>query len=360
MKYANTRLGISLGDFNGVSLEILLKSFENDILLKHCTPVVFTHKELLQEASAVLNVACPQINIVKQWDEVQENCLNLREIDCPFNSLDLGNSSEISGRYAVSSLKAAVNAIMEGHIHNLVTLPIDKSTSYSEDFKFEGHTDFLGDIFETTDYMMLLVSDEMRIGMVTGHVPISKVAASITTEKIRHKLTILQNSLIQDFGIVKPKIAVLGLNPHSGDHGLIGREEKDIITPVINEFIQKGDLVYGPFPADGFFGKKLFSQYDAVLAMYHDQGLIPFKQLSFSDGVNYTAGLPIVRTSPDHGTAYDIAGKSVADPSSFINAIFLTKHIYNKRIEFMELNNNPLGFTKHRREKFSIGVPNLK
>jgi len=200
----------------------------------------------------------------------------------------------------------------------------------------------------------------MRVGMVTGHIPISDVSKHINQEIITSKLESFLETLKFDFNITKPKIAVLGLNPHSGDNGLIGLEEKDIIFPAIKSFMDKGEVVFGPYPADGFFGKKLYQQFDGVLAMYHDQGLIPFKQLSFSDGVNYTAGLPTVRTSPDHGTAMDIAGKNLADPSSLINAIFLQRKIYMSRIENMELSKNPLPFSRHRREKFSIGVPNLK
>lgn len=349
-----------MGDYNGISMEILLNAFQNEQLFQYCTPVLFGHPEIFRFYANQLGLSHLRYHLVKNPGEAVANKINLMTVDATSLEITPGTPTTESGQFAIDSLKAAVDSIKKGEVHNLLTLPIDKSNTHGPDFQFAGHTDYLAEEFGADDYMMMLVSDEMRVGLATGHIPVKDVALKLNHDLIRKKLDILLESLRLDFGIVKPKIAVLGLNPHSGDNGLIGMEEKEILKPVIDEFLEKGEMVFGPYPADGFFGKKGYQQFDAVLAMYHDQGLIPFKQLSFSDGVNYTAGLPIVRTSPDHGTAFNIAGKNEADPTSMINAIFLLRKIYVQRIEFMELNKSPLPFIKHRREKFSIGVPNLK
>jgi len=341
-------------------MEILLKAFNHSSLFQYCTPVLYATTGIFKFYAQMLNINDVRYNLISDTSECKPDCINLKSISEEEVEITPGIPSEASGAMAILSLKTAIEDIKNGQIHNLVTLPIDKNNSHSSDFMFAGHTDFLAKTFEVDDYMMILVSDEMKMGMVTGHLPIKDVSSHLNKDLVTNKINTLLESLRLDFGITKPKIAVLGLNPHSGDNGLIGTEEKEILQPVIDEFIQNGELVFGPYAADGFFGNKQHVQFDAVLAMYHDQGLIPFKQLSFVDGVNYTAGLPIVRTSPDHGTAFDIVGKNKAQTTSLINSIFLLKSIYTNRIEHMELIKNPLPFAKHRREKFSIGVPNLK
>jgi 4-hydroxythreonine-4-phosphate dehydrogenase len=353
-------LGITPGDPNGIGMELILKSFDNPLIFNHCLPVLYANPELIRHYANLLGMDHFQYKVISSTKEFEPGKLNLKNIHAEAFDFQPGKPDQKAGNYALKALNAAIEDIKNGEIHNLLTGPIDKNTTYSKEFEFAGHTEFLANTFETERFMMLLVSEDLKVGLVTGHIPIQQVAGALKTEKILEKLSILNESLIQDFGISNPKIAVLGLNPHSGDNGVIGKEEIEIIMPAIEEARKTDILALGPYPADGFFGNGLYKKFDAVLAMYHDQGLIPFKQMAFSSGVNYTAGLPAVRTSPDHGTAYDIAGKGVANAESFINAIFLNNEIYKKRVEFMELTKNPLAFTKHRREKFSIGIPVLK
>lgn len=302
-----------------------------------------------------------EVHTIKDTKDCKDNAVNLKIIDPNLDvKVEPGNSSPEAGAYAVLSLKIAVEDIKNGQVDNLVTLPLNKHNIQSEEFTFPGHTSYLAKEFESESYMMLLVSDELKVGVVTDHIPIEQVSKHITTELITDKLDTMHEALQIDFGIRKPKIAVLGLNPHSGDNGLIGQEEQNVIEPAIKGQLEQGRTVFGPYPADGFFGNKMYHEFDAVLAMYHDQGLIPFKQIAFEHGVNYTAGLPIIRTSPDHGTAYDIAGKNEASFASLMNAIFLNNQLYRQRIENLALRKANLPFKSHRRERFSIGVPNLK
>ncbi|MBC7828438.1 MAG: 4-hydroxythreonine-4-phosphate dehydrogenase PdxA, partial [Chitinophagaceae bacterium] len=268
-----------------------------------------------------------QINIFNCWEE---------EV-----GINPGQLTETGGKYAIKSLIAGVQALKENKIHGLITAPIHKKNTQSADFDFTGHTPFLKHIFGLNDVAMLMTAQNFRVGLVTEHIPVSEIAKHITREAIISKLNIINNSLIKDFGIDKPKIAVLGLNPHAGDEGFIGREEEEIIKPAIKE-AKHNMLVVGPFSADAFFARRQYMKFDAVLAMYHDQGLIPFKSLAISDGVNFTAGLPAVRTSPDHGTAFDIAGKNMADSSSFLAAIYECLDIIQKRNTYQENNKNPL------------------
>ncbi|MCB9261055.1 MAG: 4-hydroxythreonine-4-phosphate dehydrogenase PdxA [Flavobacteriales bacterium] len=360
MEFEKTKLGFSLGDPNGIGLEILIKAFENGTLFKHCIPVLYSPISAYRHYEALLETISVEHKIIRDADNASEGTLNILEIEPSDYIPTPGIATKQSGELAIVSLLAAVEDIKKGKIHNIVTLPIDKSNTHSENFRYAGHTDFLADTFGTEDYMMLLVNDSFRVGVVTGHIPLEQVSSKITKELLSKKIDILYHSLQFDFAIDKPKIAVLGLNPHSGDNGLIGSEELEVIKPTIDKYIREGKLIYGPYPADAFFGKKLNEQFDAVLAMYHDQGLIPFKQLAFDTGVNYTAGLPIVRTSPDHGTAFDIAGKNLAKSDSLVNAIFMAKRIFRNRLDYNEINKNFLDFKFHKREKFSIGVPNLK
>jgi 4-hydroxythreonine-4-phosphate dehydrogenase len=361
LNFSETKVGITIGDCNGIGPEIILKIFANESMYSYFTPVIYGHVKVLKHYISLFEIEDLQLNVVKNGGEAIKGKLNVvNVVDEIEFEVSPGESTQEAGQLAFQSIQSAVEAIKNGEVHNLLTLPINKKNIHSDSFPFKGHTEFLAETFEVGSHMMLLVSDEMRVGVVTGHIPVTQISKHITEEHLSSKLNMLKESLTLDFALTKPKIAVLGLNPHSGDDGLIGTEEVEIIKPCIENHLKQGNLVYGPYPADAFFGMEHYTQFDAVLAMYHDQGLIPFKQKSFSDGVNYTAGLPIVRTSPDHGTAYDIAGKDQASITSTINALFLLKKIYNNRIEYMELNKNPLPFMKHRKEKFSIGVPNLK
>ena len=336
------KIGISIGDVNGIGLEVIIKSLAELQILDYCTPIVYGHTKVASYHRKALGMSDFAFNVISSADAANPkkvNMINCWEEDV---KIDLGVANEIGGKYALISLEKATDDLVSGAIDALVTAPINKHNIQSETFKFPGHTEYLQERSGSSDVLMFLLSEDIRVGVVTGHIPLTSVAQSITKEKIVKKLVMMNESLKKDFWIEKPKIAVLGLNPHAGDNGLLGSEEEQIIMPAIQEAFDKGVICFGPYPADGFFGKGSFRQFDAVLAMYHDQGLIPFKTLAFSTGVNYTAGLKFVRTSPDHGTGYDIAGKNVADPSSFIEAIFSAIHIVERRREQEELLRNQL------------------
>jgi 4-hydroxythreonine-4-phosphate dehydrogenase len=336
------KIGISIGDVNGIGLEVIIKSLAELQILDYCTPIVYGHTKVASYHRKALGMGDFAFNVISSADAANPkkvNMINCWEEDV---KIDLGVSNEIGGKYALISLEKATDDLVSGAIDALVTAPINKHNIQSETFKFPGHTEYLQERSGSSDVLMFLLSEDIRVGVVTGHIPLTSVAQSITKEKIVKKLVMMNESLKKDFWIEKPKIAVLGLNPHAGDNGLLGSEEEQIIMPAIQEAFDKGVICFGPYPADGFFGKGSFRQFDAVLAMYHDQGLIPFKTLAFSTGVNYTAGLKFVRTSPDHGTGYDIAGKNEADPSSFIEAIFSAIHIVERRREQEELLKNQL------------------
>lgn len=334
-------IGITCGDINGVGTELIIKTFSDHRILEQCTPVIFASNKLInfykksipdahfnyQNIKDFSRVNAKQINIYNSWEE---------EI-----VINPGQLNETGGKYAVKSLLSAAEAIKQGHIQGLVTAPIHKKNVQSNEFSFTGHTPFLKNIVGANDVLMLLYAMNLRVALVTEHVPIKSVAQNISKETILSKLNLLHNSLRRDFGIDKPKIAVLGLNPHAGDEGLIGDEEEKIIKPAIKE-AKQNKLVFGPYSADAFFARRSYLQFDAVLAMYHDQGLIPFKTIAVGEGVNFTAGLPFVRTSPDHGTAFDIAGKNKADVTSFTTAVFECIDIINRRNEYDERNKNPL------------------
>jgi 4-hydroxythreonine-4-phosphate dehydrogenase len=265
--------------------------------------------------------------------------------------IELGVANETGGKYALLSLERAMNDLLAGQIDALVTAPINKHNIQSENFNFPGHTEYIQTRVGASDSLMFMVSDDIRVGVVTGHIPVGAVAKAVTKEKILSKLALMHESLKNDFWIQKPKIAVLGLNPHAGDNGLIGKEEQEIVIPAIQEANEQGIFAFGPFAADGFFANHSYVKFDAVLAMYHDQGLIPFKSIAFHSGVNFTAGLPVVRTSPDHGTGYDIAGKNLASEQSFREAMFLAMHIVERRREYAELTANPLKFSKLSKDR---------
>lgn len=325
------KIGISIGDFNGIGPEVILKTLADPRILNYCIPVIYGSGHLvntLRKSLGLENFTFQQQRNADNLDAKKINVVNCWEGDY---ELLPGTPTKESGQAALQSLRAAAKDLKEGRINGLVTAPIDKDNIQAEDFNFPGHTEFLTSYFEAPESLMFLVSDVLRVATVTGHVPLKDVVHKLTPELIILKATLLLESLKKDFGIIKPRVAVLGFNPHAGENGLLGKEEQDIINPALRQLKERGHLVFGPFPADGFFGTGHYKQVDAVLAMYHDQGLIPFKTLAFDNGVNFTAGLPIVRTSPDHGTAYDIAGKNMARETSFREALFLACDIIRKR-----------------------------
>jgi len=339
-KAENIIVGISIGDLNGIGSEVVLKTFEDSRMLEFCTPVIFANVKLISfvkktfESSSLIHgidtleqIVVGKINVLNVWRE---------NVDVNF-----GVNDENVGKYAVKSFVTATKALKEGKIDVLVTAPINKYNIQSDEFKFPGHTDYLNQELEG-NALMFMVHDNLRVGLITDHIPVNEVASHLTEDLIKQKIETIKQSLIQDFSINKPKIAVLGLNPHAGDGGVIGKEDDAILKPVIKRMFEKGTMVFGPYPADGFFGNGQYEKFDAVIAAYHDQGLIPFKTLSFGNGVNYTAGLNKVRTSPDHGTAYDIAGKGIANHNSFKEAVFLAIDIYNSRIQYAEISKKPL------------------
>lgn len=334
-------IGISIGDLNGIGAELIIKTFSDHRLLELCTPLIFASNKLIN----FYRKSTPEINFnyqsTKDFSRITPKQINIYNCWEEEVAILPGQLSDIGGSYAVKSLVAAVEALRDRKIHGLVTAPIHKKNTQSANFNFTGHTPYLKQAFNASDVLMLMVSETLRVGLVTEHVPVKDIARYITREAVLSKLRILNDSLMRDFGIDKPKIAVLGLNPHAGDEGLIGKEDEEIIKPVIKD-AKHQMMVFGPYSADAFFARNYQSRFDAVLAMYHDQGLIPFKSLSAGEGVNFTAGLPMVRTSPDHGTAFDIAGKNKADASSFLAALYACIDIIRNRQEFDENRSNPM------------------
>ena len=334
-------IGFTSGDVNGIGIELIIKCMADSRILDMCVPVIFASNKTIN----FYRKALPDVNIAYQPAK-DLNRLNLKQVNivnCWEEEVAImpGQLNETGGKYALISLQQAVQALKDGHIQGLVTAPIHKKNIQSPAFNFSGHTPYLRSVFNVNDVVMLMAADNMRVALVTEHVPISDVAKSITRESIVNKLKILHFSLQKDFGIDKPKIAVLGLNPHAGDEGLVGNEEETIIKPAVKDAKHHNIFAVGTFSADAFFARGSYEKYDAVLAMYHDQGLIPFKSLSIGEGINYTAGLPAVRTSPDHGTAFDIAGKGIADESSFLAAIFGCIDIIRRRAAYDENRKNP-------------------
>lgn len=327
------RIGITIGDLNGIGPEVVMKALADNRILNMVTPVIYGSARVLTFYKKLLALeefnftpvrgkgqfAPKTVNVVNCWEEVVE--------------IQPGKPSKETGAAALRALKCACDELKEGLIDALVTAPIDKHTIHSEEFPFKGHTEFLAKEFGGGESLMFMISDSLRVGLVTDHEPLRDVASLITKEKVEAKLRLMEVCLRNDFGINKPKIAVLGLNPHAGDGGLIGDEDEQILRAVIADQRNKGKLVFGPLPADGFFGTAQYRQYDAVLAMYHDQGLIPFKTIAFESGVNFTGGLSVIRTSPDHGTAYKLAGKNQANELSMREAIFAAGEIFRQRIE---------------------------
>ncbi|MDO5106456.1 4-hydroxythreonine-4-phosphate dehydrogenase PdxA [Capnocytophaga sp.] len=341
MKDNLIKVGISVGDINGVGLEIILKSFENQQILELCTPIIFASNKTVsfQRKHFDINVNFQGIDQIENAISGKINVLNCWK-ESPI--IAFGQVTDEAGKYAFLSLKSAVEALKENQIDVLVTAPINKNNIQSEEFNFPGHTDYLAKELEGQS-LMFMVSDELKVGLLTDHVPLKDVASFITQELIAEKVRLMNESLRKDFRLQRPKIAVLGLNPHCGDKGVIGTEDDTVIRPALEKIhTQENILVFGPFSADSFFATQNYRNYDAVIAPYHDQGLIPFKTIIFGNGVNYTAGLSKVRTSPDHGTAYEIAGKGIADPESFRQAIYTAIDVFRNRAEFQALTEDSL------------------
>lgn len=341
-KLQKIKVGITHGDINSISYEVILKTLVDTRILEICTPILYGSAKVAAYHRKLLNITNFSFNNIRTPDEANPKRANL--INCVDDEIrvEIGKSTREAGEAAIIALETAVNDLLNNKIDVLVTGPINKFNVQSDRFNFSGHTDYLQSVFSSSGVLMLMVNEIMKIGVVTEHIPLAKIPDYITKEIVLKKINILNKSLIEDFLIRKPRIAVLGLNPHAGDDGLLGDEEKTVIGPAIEEAQQNGIQAFGPFSPDGFFGAAMYKKFDAVLAMYHDQGLIPFKALMIEGGVNYTAGLPIVRTSPAHGTSYDIAGKGEASPDSFRKALYLACDIYKNRLITREINKNPL------------------
>ena len=331
-------VGITQGDGNGIGYEVIIKALADERMLDLCTPVIYGSSKIFGfYKKQIHNIDQINTNVISSAKDVHQKRVNI--VNClPDNVfVEPGQSTAESAKSAMTSLHRAVEDIKKGYIDVLVTAPINKRAMVGEGFGYTGHTEYLEKEFGVDEVAMIMVSERLKVGVVTGHIQLKDVPSGISQEKILSKLRLMRSSLQRDFGIDEPKIAVLGLNPHCGDGGLLGDEEQQIILPAVKAANEEGILAFGPYSSDGFFGLGNYSRYDAVLAMYHDQGLTPFKALAFEDGVNYTAGLPIVRTSPDHGTAYEMAGRDIADPRSMISSIYTAIDIYNRRAEYDDL-----------------------
>jgi 4-hydroxythreonine-4-phosphate dehydrogenase len=341
------KLGITHGDINGISYEVIIKALHDQRILELCTPIVYGSSKVASYYRKLLNFNDFNLNLVKSADLSIAKRANIININNDEIKIETGKSTEIAGLLAEQALDMATEDLKKNNIDVLVTAPINKKNIQSKKFNFPGHTEYLAKKFNVSDDLMIMVCNAIRIGVVTGHIPLKEVPSTLSIDLIMSKLRIMNQSLIQDFAITKPRIALLALNPHAGDGGLLGKEEQDILIPSIDQAINEGILAFGPYPADGFFGSDNMKNFDGILAMYHDQGLIPFKLMSFKEGVNFTAGLPIVRTSPAHGTAYEIAGKDMASPTSLLQAIYLACDIYKNRVMHSELTRNPLKFSNN-------------
>lgn len=336
----NIVLGISVGDINGIGLEVILKTFEDTRMLDFCTPVLFASTKTVSFHRKQYNITT-NYNGVEDASKIIPGKINVVNVWKDNPQIHFGEETKEGGKYAFLSLKGAVEALKRDQIDVLVTAPINKHNIQSDEFKFPGHTDYLAKELEG-DALMFMVTDTLKVGLLTDHVAVKDVSENITTKLVEDKALKMYNSLVRDFKIRRPKIAVLGMNPHSGDNGLIGKEDQEVLKPVLEKLQDSGKLIYGPYAADSFFGSDNYLKFDAILASYHDQGLIPFKTLSFGRGVNFTAGLSKVRTSPDHGTAFEIAGKGEADHHSFKEAVFTAIKILKNRREYDLIAANPL------------------
>ena len=348
IKSTKIRLGISIGDPNGIGVEVILKTLSDSRLLELFTPVIFGGKSIILDQVKALQIQDVKFNFIDSVEAVKNGQINVVTVCDEEFKYNFGQESKEAGNISFQSISAAVASLKANDVDALVTAPINKNAIQSADFGFPGHTEYLQSQDEASDSLMLMLSESARIGVVTGHVPLKEVGSNLSAELILAKLTILNKSLKEDFSIRKPKIAVMGLNPHAGDNGLLGKEEQEIIVPAINQAKSIGILAFGPYAADGFFGSSTYTQFDGILAMYHDQGLIPAKSFSFGSGVNFTAGLSFVRTSPDHGTAFEIAGQGVANESSFRTALYSAAELCKNRELNIELAEGAIVVNKSR------------
>ncbi len=341
MSSEKIKVGITQGDINGIGYEVIFKALADPRMLEMCTPVIYGSSKVAAYHRKALNLPSISLNSIRSGDEAHSKRINI--VNCLDDNVrvELGKPTEVSGEAAFLALEKAVEELKKGAIDVLVTAPINKKVIQSTKFDFPGHTEFLAKEFNGQP-LMLMVSNKLRVGVVTGHIPLKEVSNAISKELILEKLRILNQTLKVDFIIRKPRIAVLGLNPHAGDNGLLGKEEIDVIIPALETARQEGIMAFGPYAADGLFGADQLSAFDAVLAMYHDQGLTPFKALAFATGVNFTAGLSVIRTSPDHGTAFEITGQNQASEESFLSAIYMAIDVFNNRKQYKELTANPL------------------
>ncbi len=337
------KIGISIGDINGIGPEIIIKMLSDDRILKICTPIIYGSTRVLSYYKKMLNNNTFKYSALKNWNQLNTKQANVVSVIKENPVIEVGKATESAGIYALDAINMALSDWKEGKIDALVTAPINKSmVAKAAKDSFTGHTEYISNKTNCNKSLMVLFSGSLRVALVSNHVSLKEVPGVLSKELLTDQIMMLNNSLQKDFFLNKPKIAVLSLNPHSGDNNLIGSEELEIIKPAINQMYREGILVFGPYPSDGFFGSRDFTKFDGILAMYHDQGLTPFKALTFDSGVNFTAGIPIVRTSPDHGTAYDIAGKNIASEQSIRHALFGAIDIYNNRKEYAELDSTKL------------------
>jgi 4-hydroxythreonine-4-phosphate dehydrogenase len=343
-------IGISQGDINGIGPEVILKALIEPGICDICTPVLFSSQKTVSYYRKVLGLEEFNFHPIRDFTQINHKKVNVMICYEEEVNIEMGKLTEVGGKYARISLDQATKALQENQVHALVTAPINKSNIQGEGFHYPGHTEYLADKLQGEPLMILCNENGLRVALVTGHVPLNEVAVRVTAETLTKKITLFYESLVKDFAIRKPKIAVLGLNPHAGDNGTLGNEDLEIIRPAIEQ-LKLDALVYGPYPADGFFGSSAYKKFDGILAMYHDQGLIPFKTLAFNEGVNFTAGLSKIRTSPDHGTAFEIAGKNEASEHSFRRALYTAIDIYRNRKLYAEITSNPLTHGNLRKEK---------
>ncbi len=347
------KIGITTGDINGIGIELILKSLSEHRLLEICTPVVFASNKVINFYKNIVGEQNIKYAGTKDINTLQPKVINVFNCWDEEVAMTPGQMTEAGGKYGIRSLMVATQCLKDGELDGMITNPIHKKNSQTNDFSYTGHTPYLKDKFGARDVAMMMCAEELKIALLTEHVPVSEISKYVTIENIISKTKIINESLVRDFGTDKPKIAILSLNPHAGDNGLVGNEEQNVILPAIEKLKNEGLLVYGPYAADAFFARQHDRQFDCVLAMYHDQGLIPFKSFDKGLGVNYTAGLPVVRTSPDHGTAFDIAGKNKADNSSFVEALYLCIDILHQRKGYTENTKNKLvkGMNKNMLKK---------
>lgn len=348
------KIGITQGDPNGIGPELIIRTFADENIYKYCIPVLYGSPKAYVFYKRQLEMEEPRYHLVGSASEAKPGRLNMVVSNDQSPEVTAGVASKEAGKEALLALNKAIEECKLGFLDGLVTAPLDKQSTAETEPGFSGHTGHLAKAFGVSDHIMMLIADKLRVALVTEHIPLTELGQHLSVKKVLDKINSLHRSLEEDFGIIKPKIAVLGLNPHAGDGGLLGKEEQTIIKPAIDQAFGTGKLVYGAYSADGFFGSGQFRHFDAVLAMYHDQGLIPFKTFAFYDGVNFTAGLPVVRTSPDHGTAYSLAGKGTAELVSFRNSIYEAIHIVRNRRQRTEDYENPLPYSELRREKFRM------